>query len=247
MDRSYKNAFFHYSFNDCAYIEGLETKFHYATIESCGEEFYNALLERGWRRFGEMFFAPFCDFCKECVSIRYIVSGFKLSQNHKRVLRNNAHIRCEFKAPTYHIDKVALYNKYHSQMNIKKGWEYNQVDRDKYNYMFVDGRGGFGKEICFFSDDRLIGVALVDILNVSKAMSAIYFFYDHDYANLSLGTFSILKQFEIARDLGINYLYPGYWIRNHHSLGYKERFKPFEILQNRPNLYEMPEWIAYKN
>lgn len=244
MDKNYKNAFFYYSFSDCAYIEGLETKFHYAAIESCGEEFYNALLERGWRRFGEMFFAPFCDFCRECVSIRYIVGSFKLSQNHKRVLRNCAHIRCEFKPPTYHIDKVALYNKYHSQMNLKKGWEFNQVDRDKYNYMFVDGCGGFGKEICFFVGERLIAVALVDILSAYKAMSAIYFFYDHDYANLSLGTFSILKQFEIAHTLGIKYLYPGYWIKNHNSLGYKERFKPFEMLMNRPNLYETPEWRA---
>lgn len=245
MDRSYKNAFFYYSFSDCAYIEGLETRFHYAAIEQCKEEFYNALLERGWRRFGEMFFAPFCDFCNRCVSIRYLVGDFKPSKNHKRILRKNAHIRTEFKSPSYHIDKVALYNKYHSQMNIKKGWEYNQIDRDKYNYMFVDGRGGFGKEICFFEGERLVAVALVDILSAFRAMSAIYFFYDHDYANLSLGTFSILKQFEIAQDLGVKYLYPGYWIQNHGSLGYKERFKPFEYLVNRPNLYEMPMWRAY--
>lgn len=112
--------------------------------------------------------------------------------------------------------------------------------------MFVDGRGGFGKEICFFEGERLVAVALVDILSAFRAMSAIYFFYDHDYANLSLGTFSLLKQFEIAQDLGVKYLYPGYWIQNHGSLGYKERFKPFEYLVNRPNLYEMPVWQTYR-
>ncbi len=131
-------------------------------------------------------------------------------------------------------------------MNIKKGWEFNQVDKDKYNYMFVDGAQNFGRELCFFCDDRLIGVAMVDVLQNFKAMSAIYFFYDHDFANLSLGTLSLLKQFAIAQSIGVKYIYPGYWIKNHHSLGYKERFKPFESLQNRPNIYDTPQWVKYQ-
>lgn len=246
MDKICKNAFFYYSYSDCAYIEGLETKFHYSAIEGCSEGFYNALLERGWRRFGEMFFAPFCDFCTECISIRYIVNDFKLSKNHKRILSNASSIKISFQKPTFSTDKVILYNKYHSKMNIKKGWEYNQIDKDKYNYMFVNGSNNFGNELCFFYKEQLIGVALVDILRNFNAMSAIYFFYDHDFANLSLGTLSLLRQFELAKTLGIKYIYPGYWIKNHHSLGYKERFKPFEILQNRPNIYEKPQWIKYQ-
>ncbi|RDU63491.1 arginyltransferase [Helicobacter sp. MIT 14-3879] len=243
---SYKNAVFYYSFSDCAYIDGYDTKFNYASIESCSEEFYNALLERGWRRFGEMFFAPFCDYCKKCISIRQIISDFKLSKNHKRIIKNNSHIKIEIQNPIYDPQKIILYNKYHKIMNIKKGWDYNQIDKSRYIYMFIEGQMSFGKEICYYIDDKLIGVAFVDILNHTKSMSAIYFFYDHDYSYLSLGTFSILKQVEIAKMLDIKYLYPGYWIKDHYSLGYKERFKPFEYLVNRPNIYEEPIWKLYK-
>lgn len=238
----YKNAIFYYSFGDCAYIAGNGTMFHYAAIDSCGESFYNALLERGWRRFGEVFFAPFCEYCTECISIRQLVNEFKLSKNHKRILNLNKSTRLELRIPTYSPEKAELYNKYHNIMNRKKGWELNYIDKDKYNYMFIDGKQGFGKEINYYIDDKLVAVAFVDILKVQKAMSAIYFFYDHDYSHLSLGTFSILKQLEIAKSYDIEYFYPGYWIKNHHSLGYKERFKPFEILLNRPEIYEIPIW-----
>lgn len=243
---SYANAVFYYSYGSCAYIDGCDTKFNYAAIESCSQEFYNELLLRGWRRFGEMFFAPFCDDCQKCISIRQVIDDFNLSPSHKRVLKNNANTRFELRTPTYSIEKLELYNKYHSFMNIKKGWDYNPIDKDKYVYMFIDGHLEFGKEICYYVNEHLVGVAFVDILENTHSMSAIYFFYDHNYVKLSLGTFSILKQIEISKILGIKYLYPGYWIQNHYSLGYKERFKPFEFLANRPNIYEMPIWKQYK-
>ncbi len=238
----FNNATFYYSFSDCAYINGNDSTFQHSLIESCSEVFYNALLERGWRRFGEVFFAPFCDYCNKCISIRQIIKDFKLSKNHKRVLKDNNNIYVDIQIPTYSVEKIELYNKYHSIMNVKKGWECNQIDKSRYIHMFIDGHMGFGKEINYYIDDKLIAVAFVDILQSQKAMSAIYFFYDHDYSHLSLGTFSILKQIEIATLLNIDYLYPGYWIKNHYSLGYKERFKPFEILINRPNIYEKPIW-----
>lgn len=243
----YKNAVFYYSFGDCAYISGNNTMFHYASIQSCSEEFYNALLERGWRRFGEMFFAPFCDYCQQCISIRQIVRDFKPSQNQKKIINKNKRLTIHIGIPTYHHSKIELYDKYHLNMHIKKGWEYNKITKEQYFNMFVNGRLSFGKEIEYYIDDKLVGVAFVDILKSQKAMSSGYFFYDHDYSHLSLGTFSILKQLEIAKMLDLRYFYPGYWIINHHSLGYKERFKPFEILINRPNIYEMPIWRLYKH
>ena len=85
-----------------------------------------------------------------------------------------------------------------------------------------------------------MGVALVDILD--NAISAVYCYYDHNFAKYSIGSYSILKQIAIAKEYNIKYFYPGYWIKNHYSMGYKEKFKPFEILINRPNLNEEAIW-----
>jgi arginine-tRNA-protein transferase len=90
----------------------------------------------------------------------------------------------------------------------------------------------------------LIGVALVDIL--PNAVSAIYCYYDHSYVDLSIGKFSILAQIKIAKELNIPYIYLGYWIKEHFSMGYKEAYAPFEILQNRANPMEEPVWLRYK-
>ena len=77
-------------------------------------------------------------------------------------------------------------------------------------------------------------------------MSAVYCYYDHDYENLSIGQFSILAQISIAKQNKIPYLYLGYWIKDHFSMGYKERYKPFEVLKNRPKLDEKTIWSIYE-
>ena len=52
---------------------------------------------------------------------------------------------------------------------------------------------------------------------------------------------------QIAKDLNIPDIYLGYWINKHHSMGYKEEYKPFEILKNRANMDEEPIWEEYKS
>ena len=44
----------------CAYLQGVAQTTHYKIIESCTTEQCEALIERGWRRFGNMFFRPIC-------------------------------------------------------------------------------------------------------------------------------------------------------------------------------------------
>lgn len=238
----FERAMFYYAYGECAYLREIpRTLFQYGSIRFCDGEFYDALLARGWRRFGEEFFAPFCESCEACVSIRVLVADFALSKNHKRVLSKNKNLTLKISKPSVSAAKIELFNRYHSEMSLKKGWDYNQTSEERYYRMFVAGGGDFAHEICYFSGRRLVGVAFVDVLK--NAMSANYFFYDHAFSSQSLGTFSILKQLEIARERGVAYLYPGYWIKDHRSLGYKERFKPFEVLLNRANLYEMPIWI----
>jgi arginine-tRNA-protein transferase len=129
-------------------------------------------------------------------------------------------------------------------MNDKKDWPYSPIDIDDYVKSYVDGKEEFAKEFLYMKDDKLIGVALVDIL--PKAISAIYCYYDHEYSDLSIGKFSILAQIKIAKELKIPYIYLGYWIKDHFSMGYKEAYSPFEILENRANLQEEPIWSKYE-
>jgi arginine-tRNA-protein transferase len=73
----------------------------------------------------------------------------------------------------------------------------------------------------------LVGVATTDEL--PTGLSLVYTFYDPVLANQrGLGTFAILTQIAYAQQLGLPYVYPGYWIEQSQKMSYKIRFQPIE-------------------
>ncbi|RAX56317.1 arginyltransferase [Helicobacter sp. 10-6591] len=228
----------------CSYLSDRQSTMRYFYIDECSDSFYLGLLERGWRRFGNHFFVPICNRCTECISIRTLVKDFKFSKNHKRVIKNNQNTLLHIQKPSVSDKHLILYNKYHKYMEQKKSWEYTPITRQSYMEMFVDGAENFGYEFLYFTDSKLVGIGLTDI--VKDSVSAVYFFYDHDYSHLSLGTFNILMQLKFAQENNLRYFYPGYWIKDHYCMGYKERFMPFEYLHNAPDIFDKLDWRKYE-
>jgi arginine-tRNA-protein transferase len=226
---------------ECSYFNDKLSDIQYKFMEHCSVSEQEKMVQRGWRRFGNMHFVPICKNCTECKTIRIDVKNFKFSKSQKRVLNKNKHLSIYLQKPTVTYEHIDLFNKYHINMTNKKNWEENKIDIQEYYNSFVNGASSYGKEILYFLDNKLIAVALCDILEDS--ISAIYCFYDHDYSYLSLGKLSILLQIKLAKELNLSYVYLGYWIKDHYSMGYKEYYKPFEILQNRPELSEPTIWI----
>jgi len=80
---------------------------------------------------------------------------------------------------------------------------------------------------------------------VEDGISAIYFFHDPDYARLSLGTYSLLYQIGLTRQLGKRWIYLGYWVDGCRAFAYKTRFQPEEILDGFPPVEMEPEWKPF--
>ncbi|HIP12004.1 MAG TPA: arginyltransferase [Arcobacter sp.] len=228
----------------CAYFDDKLADTRYKFMKNCDATTYHKMLERGWRRFGNVHFRPECVACDECKTIRIKVEDFKFSKSQKRIMSKNKDIQVYVQKPSLSMDHINLFNKYHKYMETKKGWKKNNIDVQDYQQSYVDGASTFGKEILYFLDDKLIGIALSDM--TKDSLSCVYCFYDHEYENRSLGKFSILAQMSIAKQAKIPHLFLGYWIKDHYSMGYKEDYAPFEILQNTPLLDEECIWEKYE-
>lgn len=229
---------------ECSYFDNQISDIRYRYLHSCSTEQYQLMLERGWRRFGKMHFVPECKTCTKCVSMRIDVENYKFSKSEKRVISKNKDTKLFIRPPSITMEHLNLYDKYHKFMNEKKDWPYSPIEPNEYIKSYVDAKEEYAKEFLYVRDDKLIGVALVDVL--PKSISAIYCYYDHDYQDLSIGKFSVLAQIKIAKEMKIPYIYLGYWIKDHYSMGYKESYNPFEVLKNRASLDEDTVWEKYE-
>jgi arginine-tRNA-protein transferase len=85
----------------------------------------------------------------------------------------------------------------------------DQDSREQYQHFLL--HSNVGTDLYEFREgERLRMVSLVDRLH--DGLSSVYTFYDVEPSAASYGTYSILWQIQRCLDVGLPYLYLGYWI-----------------------------------
>lgn len=208
---------------------------------------YEAMLVRGWRRFGPDYFRPSCGGCRECVPVRIPISRFSPSKSQRRALRNAGDLRVVMGPPAVDEERLALYRRWHAFRESEREWAPADLDAEAY-FMSFSFPHPSARELAYYDHSpdgapRLVAVGICD--ETQSAWSAVYFYYDPDYARMSLGVANVAIQAELARSRGLTHLYLGYFVAGSRSMAYKARFRPLERLIGYPEPSEEPRWVDF--
>ncbi|CAH0990321.1 Aspartate/glutamate leucyltransferase [Sinobacterium norvegicum] len=214
--------------HNCSYLDGQQavTLFVDPSAE-VDKHLYSKLSDIGFRRSGSHIYRPHCDSCTACLAARLDVNRFSPSRSQRRVINKNKDLSCEI------IDDISsdeFYHLYESYINQKHSdGDMFPPSREQYE-SFLSSQWGITQYLCFRdTENHLMAVAVVDQMN--NGLAAVYTFYQVAAQERSLGTYAVLRQIDLAKQLQLRYIYLGYWIEHCDKMSYKSKFQPLEVLK----------------
>ncbi len=215
----------------CPYLEGRTERKVFSYLSGAAAPSLNSMLtRRGFRRSQNIIYTPACEACQSCIPVRIVAGDFRLTRSRRRALARNADLIRRLKAPRATSTQFSVLRGYLDDRHDEGGMadmtvldyasmvEETAVDTMIVEYSVRDASG----------DEQLVGCALTDRL--TDGLSMVYSFFEPDVSDRSLGNFMILDHVALARDLGLHYVYLGYWVAGSPKMDYKRRFQPLEKL-----------------
>ncbi len=209
---------------------------------------YEQALSFGWRRSGSGFYRTACRGCEMCVPIRLDSLAWRPSPSQRRLVQRNADIRISLRDPGFSEERYDLFRRYQA---LQHGRKVSNAFHDRMSYRagYCTGFPGavspessypeavksttLGSAVTEYrlaDSDRLVATGYIDIL--PDGISSVYFAFDPDIGERSLGTWSVGRELELAMELGKRYYYLGFWVPTSPKMDYKSRFRPFEMARN---------------
>lgn len=241
--------------HSCSYLkDAIATTEFVSPDDDIDLQTYQFINDAGFRRSGAHFYRPQCESCTQCKPLRVLVEEFSPSKSQKRILKKNAGFNIRIASEPDPESYFLLYKNYILERHPEG--DMCPPDREQFDN-FICTTKPWTRFIEFFTSDsnnestsevgadannelidhepgqvteKLTMVAVCDFL--PSGLSAIYSFFDPAQSGSSLGTYAILAQIDIASQIGVPYLYLGYWIEESEKMNYKNRFIPCEILEN---------------
>lgn len=215
----------------CSYLPGKLARSQVITpCERIDNAVYAKLIATGFRRSGTFVYRPRCDQCQACRSIRIPVADFVPTRSQKRAWRQHATLTSHMVDPAFSMEHYNLYIRYQRARHKGGGMDVDDVVQYQ-DFLIASQVTSVLVEFRQPTTDSTPGplkmVSVIDRLD--DAMSAVYTFYAPE-AHQNYGTYNVLWQIELARSLGLHYLYLGYWIDDCQKMSYKSRFNPHELL-----------------
>ena len=220
----------------CPYLGGrMERKLFTALQGENAEKLNDTLSKQGFRRSQNVLYRPSCAECTACMSARIRVADFRMSRSQRRVWKRNAHLRRSAASPWATEDQYALFRSYLDSRHADGG----MADMDLFEFAAMIEETPIRTRLIEYTDPNaardpddsgLRAVSLTDMLD--DGLSMVYSFFDPAQERQSPGTHLILDHVQIASELGLPYVYLGYWVPGSDKMGYKARFSAVEVYRH---------------
>ena len=227
----------------CPYLPDRSERKVFTELKGPHADSLNDALGRiGFRRSQTVAYRPSCLECAACISVRIVAGEFVPSSAQKRNLRNNRDLIATVCRPWSTSEQFELLRRYLGARHPDGG----MTSMDDVDYADMVEHTPVTSYVIEYrepSDDgvtpgRLVGACLTD--KQCDGLSMIYSFYDPDHPTRSgLGNYIILDHILRATDLGLPYVYLGYWVEGSPRMQYKVRYRPLERL-NRTGWERIP-------
>lgn len=219
--------------HDCSYLDNQQATTAFVDPETeIDAQLYGRMCAMGFRRSGLYLYSPLCSACNACVPARIPVMDFRPSRSQKRCLKRNGDIVVKQVKHISFDQHYPIYDRYicarHHQGDMFP------PSREQFE-QFLGNAWDCTRFLEFRIGKQLIGCAVVD--HLPAALSAIYTYFDPEYAERSLGTLAVLLQIQLAQQLELEYLYLGYWIADCQKMNYKTHYRPLQLL--RENIWQL--------
>ena len=187
----------------------------------------DSLSKQGFRRSQNVLYRPSCAECSACMSARISVADFAPTRSQRRVITRAQHLTRRAISPWATEDQYDLFRTYLDSRHATGG----MADMDMFEFAAMVEETPIRTRLIEYTDQAALqAVCLTDILD--DGLSMVYSFFDPAQEKLSLGTYIILDHIRIARELGLPYVYLGYWVPGSQKMGYKAKFAGLEVFRD---------------
>jgi arginine-tRNA-protein transferase len=230
-----KMKFYLTSPQPCPYLPGKMERKVFANLAVDGAVNLNDSLTRsGFRRSQTIAYRPACKACGACRSVRIDVAAFKMNKRWRRVLAKNAMLERDPNPARATREQFRLLKKYLNDRHPGGGMtemeirDYaGMVDASPVRTVVFEYRNRLAPGAKDDGALSLQAAALTDVLR--DGLSMVYSFFRPELAERSVGSFMVLDHIRLASELGLPYVYLGYWVRGSEKMGYKSDFMPLEV------------------
>ncbi len=214
---------------DCAYFgdaaDTRPSKTAFALPGRLQPDDYRAAMGLGMRRSGTLVYRPICPGCRKCQPFRLDVARFAESRSQRRVRKRcDGLFAVDVVRPVLDAEHLRLYARYQQDQHDKDG---QQADEESYARFLVDSVADSWELSWRDQSGRLIGVGIVDV--VDDGISTVYFYWEPELRDLSLGVYSALWEIDLCRRWKKQYYYLGYLVRGSKTMSYKSQFAGGEV------------------